>query len=104
MKKFIYCALTILLSLSLFPLQSRAAATVETSSPVTKAPAPVESAEVKAMLKRVDVTNAPENSKLVTHAAKTQEVEIVSNGHHHGRTYVSIGVLVLIVILIVVLV
>jgi hypothetical protein len=104
MKKFIYCLMAILLSLSFFPLQSRASTTNEPSSGVTKAPEPVESSEIKELLKKVEVSNTSENTKLIPHASKTQEVEIVSTSHHHGRTYVSVGVLVLIVILVVVLV
>ena len=94
------------LSLTLLPLQSNAATTDKPSSlVVTKPPEPVESAEVKALLKRVEVINAADKSKLSSNETKKQ-VEVRSEGRHHRHgnvVYVSAGAIILVVILVVIL-
>lgn len=106
MKKIAICLMMTCLSLTLIPLQANAATTEKPSSlVVTKPPEPVESSEVNALLKRVEVSNAADKSKLSSNETKKQ-VEVRSEDHHHrhgGVVYVSAGAIILIVILVVVL-
>jgi hypothetical protein len=106
MKKLAICLMMTCLSLTLLPLQLNAATTDKPSSlVVTKPPEPVESAEVKALLKRVEVINAVDKSKLSSNETKKQ-VEVLSTGRHHrhgGVVYVSAGAIILIIILVVIL-
>ena len=106
MKKLAICLIITCLSLTILPLQSNAATTDKPSSlVVTKPPEPVESVEVKGLLKRVEVINAEDKSKLSSNETKKQ-VEVRSTGPHHrhgGVVYVSAGAIILVVILVVIL-
>jgi hypothetical protein len=105
-KKLAICLMITCLSLTLLPLQSNAATTDKPSSlVVTKPPEPVESAEVKALLRRVEVINTADKSKLSSNETKKQ-VEGRSEGRRHrngGVVYVSAGAIILIIILVVIL-
>ena len=104
MKKIIYCLLATCLSFTFLPLQSVAATTTEnpSSSTVTKAPEPVESVEVRSMLKRMEGLNTVDKTTLSSNNKKNKQVEITTT-HHHGYGYISIGALVLIILLVVIL-
>lgn len=103
MKKIIYCLLATCLSFTFLPLQSVAATTEKPSSlTVTKAPEPVESVEVRSMLKRMDGLNTVDKTTLSSNNKKNKQVEITTR-HHHGYGYISVGALVLIILLIVIL-
>src|ERR1035437_2754208 len=103
MKKIIYCLLATCLSFTFLPLQSVAETTEKPSSlTVTKAPEPVESVEVRSMLKRMDGLNTVDKTTLSSNNKKNKQVEITTR-HHHGYGYISVGALVLIILLIVIL-
>lgn len=105
MKKIIYCLLATCLSLTLFPFQSIASSTEKPSSlAVTKPPEPVESAELKAMLKRVDGLNTADKTTLSTHKKTSKQIVVETREHRHGGYgYISIGAVILIVLLVVIL-
>jgi hypothetical protein len=107
MKKLAICLMVTCLSLTLLPLQSNAATTDKPSSlVVTKPPEPVESTEVKALLKRADQFNTMDDSKLISKDKKNSQVEVRTVGHHHrngGVVYLSAGAVILIVILVLIL-
>jgi hypothetical protein len=107
MKKLAICLMMTCLSLTLLPLQLIAATTDKPSSlVVTKPPEPVESSEVKALLKRADQFNTMDNSKLISKDKKSSQVEVRTEGRHHrngGTLYVSAGAIILIIILVVIL-
>lgn len=94
------------LSFTLLPLQSNAATTDKPASPVaTKPPEPVESAEINALLKRVDQFSSTNDSKLIPKEKKNSQIEVRTNERHRngGVVYVSVGAVILIVILVLVL-
>jgi hypothetical protein len=107
MKKLAICLMMTCLSLTLIPLQSNAATTDKPSSlVVTKPPEPVESSEIKALLKRADQFNSASESKLIPKDKKSTQVEVRTEGRHHrngGVIYLSAGAVILIVILVLVL-
>ena len=104
MKKVIYCLLVICLSLTLLPLQSAAATTDKpTSLPVAKPLEPVESSEVKAMLKRVDELSTLDKTTLRSPDKKNTKAELTAVQRHHSVGYISVGALVLIILLVVIL-
>ncbi|MGC1389525.1 MAG: hypothetical protein WA816_00655 [Bacteroidales bacterium] len=107
MKKIIYCLLAACLAITLFPIQASAATTDKPSSlVVTKPPEPVESAEIKSLLKRADMFNTTNDSKLIPKEKKSTQIEVRSEGRHHrngGVVYVSAGAIILVVILLVIL-
>ena len=105
MKKIIYCLLAVCLSLTLFPFQSIASATEKPLAlVVTKPPEPVESGELKAMLKKVDGLNTVDKTSLSSHKKNSKQVVVETREHRHGGYgYVSIGAVVLIVLLLVIL-
>jgi hypothetical protein len=107
MKKLLVCVIMTCLSFALLPLQSKAATTDKPSSlVVTKPPEPVESTEIKSLLKRSDQFNATNDSKLVPMEKKSTQIEVRSEGRHHrngGVVYVSAGAVILVVILVVIL-
>ncbi len=107
MKKFIYCVLVICLTLSFFPLQSSAATTEKTSSLVaTKPPEPVDAMEVKALLKRVEVSNSLDKSTLRANAKTNAQIDRDGGRYHrHGGSvvYISGASLLLVIILVVIL-
>jgi hypothetical protein len=107
MKKIAICLMMTCLSFTLLPLQSNAATTDKPASPVaTKPPQPVESAEINALLKRVDQFSSTNDSKLIPKENKNSQIEVRTNERHHrngGVVYVSVGAVILIVILVLVL-
>jgi hypothetical protein len=106
MKKLAICLMMTCLSLTLLPLQLNAATTDKPSSVVTKPPEPVESSEVKALLKRADQFNTMGDSKLISKDKKNSQVEVTTSERHHrngGTLYVSAGAIILIIILVVIL-
>jgi len=108
MKKLAICFMMTCLSLTLLPLQSNAATTDKPSSlVVTKPPEPVESTEIKALLKRADQFSTTDDSKLISNDKKNAQVEVITTGRHHrngGVVYVSAGAVILIIILVLILV
>jgi hypothetical protein len=106
MKKIIYCFLVICLTLSFFPLQSSAATTEKTSSLVaTKPPEPADAMEVKALLKRVEVSNSLDKSTLRTNSKTNAQIDRDGGRYHrHGGSVIYIsGSLILVIILVVIL-
>jgi hypothetical protein len=108
MKKIIYCLLVICITASFFPVQTSAAVNENTSLPATKPPEPVAGMEVKALLKRVEVTNALDKSTLRSNEKKNAQIEVREGRHHHrdgggGVVYVSVGAVVLVILLVVIL-
>jgi hypothetical protein len=107
MKKLAICLMMTCLSLTLLPLQSNAA-TTDKPSPlaVSKPPEPVESTEIKSLLKKADQFNNTNDSKLIPMEKKSNQVEGRYEGRHHrngGVIYISAGAIILVVILVVIL-
>lgn len=92
------------LSLTFFPLQSKAATTEPTSLP---APKPAEAAEVKKMELRLNEIKAMDKSAMKPSEKKALRKEVKSLNHKlrdiSGGIYVSAGVLILVLILLIVL-
>jgi len=105
MKKIIFGLLATGLLLSINPVQSNAAAT-DPSSPVTIVK-PVESAEVKALLLRLDEINAMDKSDLKSPEKKNLRTEVRSIKHQLSETdgglYLSVGAIIIILLLIIIL-
>jgi hypothetical protein len=104
MKKIIICVMATFLSVTFLPLQSKAAAT-EPSSLV--APKPAESSEVKTMELRINEIKAMDKSVMNPSEKKALRREVKSINHKlrdiSGGIYVSAGVLILVLILLIVL-
>ena len=103
MKKLILCLMATCLSLTLLPLQSNAATTID--KPSSSVPAP---ADTKSLEPRYSDTNAIDMSKVKLADKKNmQQVEVVSTRHHHREAgsvvYITGGGILLIVLLIVIL-
>ena len=106
MKKLAICLMMTCLSFALLPLQSNAATTDKPASPVvTKPPVPVESTEINALLKRVDVFSSTNTSKLIPKEKTNSQIEVRTNERHRngGVVYISVCAVILIVILVLVL-
>ena len=108
MKKFILCLMAIVLSLTLLPLQSSGAAKEEPSSlVVTKPPEPAESAEAKALVTRLDEIKAMDMSKLKSTDKKEFRKEVRTIKRElkdiSGGIYVSAGVLIVVLIILLVI-
>lgn len=92
------------LSLTFFPLQSKAAATEPTSLP---APKPAEAAEVKKMELRLNEIKAMDKSSMKPSEKKALRKEVKSINHKlrdvTGGVYVSVGVIILVVVLLILL-
>jgi len=107
MKKITFVVMAIFLSLTFYPVQSKAAATknVAPSSMVVKAPA--ETAETKVLLKRIDEINKMDKSGLKASEKKALRKEVRSikqRLHETGQyVYISVGAAILIVLLIIIL-
>lgn len=101
----ILCVMAIFLSITFLPIQSNAATTEPSSSLV--APAPEPSAEVKTLELRLNEINAMDKSNLKSSEKKSLRKEVKSINHKlrevSGGVYLSVGVIILIVILLVVL-
>jgi hypothetical protein len=105
MKKIMFCAMAIFLSLTFFPIQANAVTSKPNTSVVD--PKPVESAEVKTMELRLNEINAMDKSKLKASEKKSLRKEVKSINHKlrevTGGVYLSVGVIILIVVLLIVL-
>jgi hypothetical protein len=109
MKKFIFCLMATVLSLTFLPLQSFGAAKEDPSSlTVTKPPEPSESAEAKALVTRLNEIKEMDMSKLKATEKKDlrkeskeikRELKDISGG-----VYISAGLLIVILIVLIVLV
>jgi len=93
------------MSLAFVPLQSKAVAPDEPSS--IPAPKPVDSAEVKILLLRLDEIKAADMSKMKSEEKKELRKEVKSIKHNlreiGGGVYLSVAAIVLIIVLLVVL-
>jgi hypothetical protein len=108
MKKFILCLMATVLSLTLLPLQSSGATKEEpTSLVVTKPPEPAESAEAKALVTRLDEIKAMDMSKLKSTEKKELRKEVRTIKRElkdiSGGIYVSAGVLIVVLIILLVI-
>jgi hypothetical protein len=105
MKKLAICLMMTCLSLTLIPLQLNAVSKSEPIAvPATK---PAESPEVKALELRLNEINAMDKSKMKSAEKKTLRKEVKSINHKmrdiSGGVYLSAGVVILILILLIVL-
>ena len=93
------------MSLAFVPLQSKAVEPDEPSS--IPAPKPVDSAEVKILLLRLDEIKAADMSKMKSEEKKELRKEVKSIKHNlrevGGGVYLSVAAIVLIIVLLVVL-
>ena len=108
MKKFIFCFMATILSLTFLPIQSFAAIKEDPSSlPVTKPPETTESAEAKALMLRLDEIKAMDMSKLKSTEKKDLRKEVRSIKRElkdiSGGVYISAGLLIVILIILIVL-
>jgi hypothetical protein len=108
MKKFIFCLMATVLTLTFLPVQSFAATKEEPSSlVVTKPPEPAEAAEAKALVTRLDEIKAMDMSSLKSTEKKELRKEVRSIKRElkdiSGGVYVSAGVLIVVLIILVVL-
>ena len=105
MKKLAICLVMTCLSLTLVPLQLNAAPKSDPTA--VPAPKPAESAEVKALELRLNEINAMDKSKMKAAEKKSLRKEVKSINHKMrditGGVYVSAGVLILVLILLIVL-
>jgi len=105
MKKIILCLMVTFLSLAFIPFQLKAVTTEEPSS--LPAPKPVDSAEVKILLLRLDEIKAKDMSKLKSEEKKDLRKEVKSIKHNlrelGGGVYLSAAAIILIIVLLVVL-
>lgn len=109
MKKFIFCLVATILSLTLIPVQSHAANKEDPSSlPVSKPPETTESVEAKALLLRLDEIKAMDVSNLKATEKKELRKEVRSIKRElkdiSGGVYISAGLLIVILIILIVLV
>lgn len=104
MKKIVFCLMATCLSLTILPLQSNAATPAASSLAASK---PVESAEAKVLLLRLNEINAMDKSNLKSSDKKNLRVEVRSIKHQlreiGGGVYISVGALLLIILLLVIL-
>jgi hypothetical protein len=105
MKKLAICLVMTCLSLTLVPLQLNAA--TKSDPTAVPAPKPAESSEVKALELRLNEINAMDKSKMKSAEKKSLRKEVKSINHKMrditGGVYVSAGVLILVLILLIVL-
>jgi hypothetical protein len=103
MKKIVIVIMTVFLSLTFLPLQSKGA----TSESSLAAPKPAESAEVKTMELRLNEIKAMDKSVMKPSEKKALRKEVKSINHKlrdlNSTVYVSAGVIILVVILLIVL-
>jgi hypothetical protein len=104
MKKIIYCLLAVCLSLSLFPLQASAAVNGKPSTiNVIKPPEPVDAAEVKSLMKKVDEITTLDKTTLSPISKKNTNTNLTAGRQHNGVGYISAGGVLLIILLVVIL-
>jgi hypothetical protein len=104
MKKIIFCVMAIFLSMTFLPIQSNAA----DKGPSSLAdPKPVESLEVKTMELRLNEIKAMDKSNMKASEKKELRKEVKSINHKlrevTGGVYLSVGVIILIVVLLIIL-
>lgn len=109
MKKIILCVLATFLSLTLLPVQSFAATTEKPSALVVTKPAETtESAEAKTLLLRLDEIKAMDMKTLKSSEKKSLNKEVRSIRRElrdiSGGVYISAGLLILILVILIVLV
>lgn len=104
MKKLMICVMTAVLLLTFNPTQSKAADAVPTSTPITN-PANVE--KVNVMIKRLNEIDAMDKSNLSASEKRVlrKEVRTIKRDMQRvsGGVYISVGVLLLIIILLLIL-
>jgi hypothetical protein len=105
MKKIIFCVMAIFLSMTFLPIQLNAADKAPASSLAD--PKPVESPEVKAMELRLNEIKAMDRSNMKASEKKELRKEVKSINHKlrevSGGVYVSVGVIILVVVLLIIL-
>ena len=105
MKKIVLCLMATCLSLTLSPLQAKAATIAEPSSLVD--PKPAEAAEAKTLLLRLDEIKATDMSKLKSSDKKNLRKEVRTINHRlktiSGGVYISAGAAILILLLLIIL-
>jgi hypothetical protein len=105
MKKIVLCLMATCLSLTLIPLQAKAATIAEPSSLVD--PKPAEAAEAKTLLLRLDEIKATDMSKLKSSDKKNLRKEVRTINHRlktiSGGVYISAGAAILILLLLIIL-
>jgi len=107
MKKIIFCLMATILSLTFLPLQSFASAKEDPSSlAVTKPPETTESVEAKTLTLRLDEIKAMDMSKLKSTEKKDLRKEARSIKRElrdiSGGVYISAGLLIIILIVLIV--
>jgi hypothetical protein len=105
MKKIVFCIMATLLSLTFIPIQTNAM--VPDEPPALVEPRPAAAAEVKVLETRLNEISNMDKSKLTTAEKRTlrKEVKSIKNTLREvtGGVYISAGLLILIVILLIVL-
>jgi hypothetical protein len=105
MKKIVFCVMATIMSLTFIPLQSSAATSEPTSSLV--APKPEPPPEVKALELRLNEINAMDKSNMRSSEKRELRKEVKSINHKlrevSGGVYVSVGVIILVVVLLIIL-
>jgi hypothetical protein len=105
MKKIIFCVMAIFLSMTFLPIQANAADKAPASS--LAYPKPVESPEVKAMELRLNEIKAMDKSNMKASEKRALRKEVKSMNHKlrevTGGVYVSVGVIILVVVLLIIL-
>jgi hypothetical protein len=109
MKKIIFCIMATILSLTFLPVQAFAATTDKPSSPVATKPVEnAESVEAKTLILRLDEIKAMDMSKLKSTEKKDLRKEVRSIKRElktiSGGVYISAGLLIVILIILIVLV
>ena len=107
MKKIIYCLMATVLSLTLIPLSASGATKADPSTtPVTKPPETTESVEAKTLTLRLDELKSMDMSKLKSTEKKDLRNEARSIKRElktiSGGVYVSAGVLIIVLIILVI--
>jgi hypothetical protein len=108
MKKFIFCLMATVLTLTFLPVQSYAATKEAPSSiVVTKPTESAEAAEAKVLITRLDEIKAMDMSKLNATEKKGLRKEVRSIKRElkdiSGGVYISAGVLIVILIILIVI-
>ena len=105
MKKIIFCVMAMFLSMTFIPIHANAADKGTPSSLVE--PKPAESSEVKTMELRLNEINAMDKSNLKASEKRSLRKEVKSINHKlreiSGGVYVSAGVIILVVVLLIIL-
>lgn len=109
MKKIILCVMAIFLSFTFLPLQSMASTIEEpTAVVVTKPAETMESAEAKTLLLRLDEIKAMDMKNMKSAEKKTLNKEVRKIRRElrdiSGGVYISAGLLILILVILIVLV